>query len=655
VRCEEAELAISVAMDSTDPRPEDVTKHAKGCPRCRGFEDAAVRLRKTVRLAAAPSVPDLAPAILDRLRERPQRHRTTAAAPGAKLGDRPWRLRRAVAAGLVAGLVLGFGVTRSGLLPGQGTTAALAAEVPRELVRAAVELRGYRATFDIIERNWTRQVPERTFVASVAFRAPEEFRADVRDTTRYPTASWPRNDLSLVTTGRSWRTSGPDPCPAADEPICAGGATSVREVIGRPPFDQETAMPSDIIVPMTVLAAQQRVPVVGQGTIDGRRAVEVGLSYQDASPLFRSFEFLGAWRPYFPQDRVRVWLDRVTWFPLRYAVYPAAGPERRLWAAQAGLPPESSSRAVFVAAVRALSTSPPSQGTFALPSDTSMRSQVRDEGFRHLPPPSAPGWIRPGSAGGLRLVDFGTFVRTVERPYEETVAAYSSGLAWLTVSRVTGWRADQAFGVGGFAERIVLPERKGIAYYEPATGSAPRRLAMHTTAGELLIASNLPAAALTRIAASLPEAGRELPVAWRTHRWPGGEVLGGLDPATAIRLAPFAAEMPAAIAGGYAPVAAQLTHMAGGTEITIVFRRGPAEIDGVGLQLSEAPGQSLPPPTDPAEEEVAIRGVLGRWSPDQHLLEWARDGVYFSLSGPDFDLSEMLSVAASLRPPVAAG
>ncbi|HEX9312595.1 MAG TPA: hypothetical protein VGA30_07205, partial [Actinomycetota bacterium] len=81
-----------------------------------------------------------------------------------------------------------------------------------------------------------------------------------------------------------------------------------------------------------------------------------------------------------------------------------------------------------------------------------------------------------------------------------------------------------------------------------------------------------------------------------------------------------------------------------------VFRRPAAQLDGVGLMLVQATGQTLPPPEEPQVEAVAIApGLVGRWSPGRHLLEWVDAGVYRSLSAPALDLPTLLRVARSLR------
>ena len=227
--------------------------------------------------------------------------------------------------------------------------------------------------------------------------------------------------------------------------------------------------------------------------------------------------------------------------------------------------------------------------------------------------------------------------------------AYAKGLSWITVTTVRVWNQAQLFGVGPFAEPVSLGSGRGFGFYEPATTARPRRVALHTSQGELLVATDLPRAALLRVAGSLPMVGLAEPAAWRTLRWSGGVVVGGLTPSEAIAGAPFRVLMPGSLPAGYRAVAAETIRGGGTNGITVVFRRPAAELDGVGLRLYQATGQTLPPPTGPDQQVVHVRGVLGRWSPQEHVLEWIEGNVYRSLTGPSFDIPALLAVADSLR------
>ena len=551
-----------------------------------------------------------------------------------------------------AGFVIGFVVTLGGALPRPALdTSALASDIPTRLVGAARALDGYSATFRIVELNWTTRVQRRTFNASVSFRAPEMFRAVVRDTTTYPSEAWPRNDLSLVTDGSSWQAVGPDPCPAASLPECPHPEPVERSIVGRPPFDSQTAMPTDVIVPMTVLAASDRVSVVGEDRVGEREAVVVQMDHRDATPLFAYLRFLGSWRPFHPDDRVLVWLDSETWFPLRYSVHPSAGEERAAWAASVGLPAEPPGRPVFVATVAGLSTSSPPKEDFDV---EPVRGSV-DQGFRDSSLPevgaelgSSP--IAPRDTLGLSLVRTGSFAGSPSRHLGRSVLAYASGLAWLTVTQVSGWGERRAFGVGPFAEPVSLGAA-GTGYYEPASAQESRRIAFHTSSGELLLATNLPRSSLLRVAASLPARGLAQPRDWRVGRWMDGEVESGLSPEEAVGRAGFEVLLPQQLPAGYRAVSGQIVKDGGTVGVTIVFRRPGAELGGEGLRLHQALGQDLPPPRGEDQMVVTVRGSSGRWSPDEGVLEWVEAGVYRSISGADLGLGDLLRVAGSLRAP----
>jgi len=631
--------------EGSRPAPE-VTEHIRGCRACGRFEAGAWRLREISRFAVAPEVPDLTERIMNRVRAEAAPARRPPAWIPRVLGPRrafPGRwiaspTGRAAAVALVIGFAAGATLARSTVAPRQTFSPALAREIPGRLIGAAERLRGYRATFDISERDWTPAVPHRTFVAEVEFRAPESFRVTVRDTTRYPAGAWPRNDLTLVTDGRSWRITGPQPCPRAALPACPDSAPADRTVVGRAPFDASTAMPTDVIVPMTVLAASGRVDVIGTGAVAGREAVMVQVDAQDGGSLLKYLQFLGSWRPFFPQDRMVVWLDRRTWFPLRYEVLPAPGAERAAWASQNGLPAEAPERPILSATVVRFTTGVPPANGFAVRTG----GEVSDQGFRDRAPGSIHA-VPPRWVGSLRLSRAGTFSRAPR----ETVLAYSRGLSWVTVTSARHWTQHEPFGVGPFAERIVLPGG-AIALYEPASATDPRRISIHTSTAEFLVASNLPRPTIERVAASLPVTALPEPASWRVHRWAGGVVEDGLTPAAGLARAGFGVSMPAFVPAGYEPAAARLVRTPGGRSLTILFRHPAAEL-GDGLTFTQGTGQTLAPPSEVGVLAVHVGRSVGRWSPSEHLLEWMDGARYRSLASADLGLATLVRVAQSLR------
>jgi predicted anti-sigma-YlaC factor YlaD len=76
MRCDQIREAISARLDGEEPgiAPAEIGTHVASCPGCRAFMEGTAALHRSVRLAAAPPVPDLTPQVL--------------AAIGAETGDR---------------------------------------------------------------------------------------------------------------------------------------------------------------------------------------------------------------------------------------------------------------------------------------------------------------------------------------------------------------------------------------------------------------------------------------------------------------------------------------------------------------------------------------------------------------------------------------
>ncbi len=659
MRCEAAQKSLSAAMDGAASVSPQVDAHRRSCRLCARFEEGAWRIRGAVRFDfQIPPAPDLVLAVMQRVQDYEADRMLGWIPEPHPLRKRVYR-QRFVLAALVTGLIIGIVLTSGGLVPiGTERSEATAEEIPHELVRTAKGLSDYRATLDVTEWHWTRSVALRTFVATLMFRAPESFRVEVQDTTRYPSPVWPRNDLLLVTDGRTWQATGPDPCPSAALPVCAHPSAVTHSVRNRAPFDSRSSMPTDAIVPMTVLAASDRVEVVGPDTVAGREAVVVDVTYQDGASVFQYLRFLGSWRPFYPQDRVALWLDRETWFPLKYEVFPAEGEVRSAWASQMGLPREPPGKPVFAAVARSFAvTPPPPAGLFEVrPGPNAIDEGFEDSAFpkpRGGPYPAGDAELMtPRVSEGLKPWRYGRFARTDVRPYRQTIMAYSRGLSWFTVTRVVGWNQPGLFGVGAFAESVRLGKSE-TGYYEPATEADPRRLALHTADGEFLVTTNLPRAGLIRIAGSLASKALPAPAGWRVHRWPGGSVVNELTLRQAVARTPFPVLTPSYLPPGYHVGPAETVRTKATAGIMLVFRRPAAELDGFGLRLYQANGQSLPPPTGADQQVVRVGGHAGRWSPQDHLLEWTDGSIYRSLQGPEFDLGTVVHVAESLRPPVA--
>lgn len=594
MRCEVAERELSAGLDGAgDPElTEALDSHLATCHRCRTFRQASARIREATRVRAADPVPDLVPAIMAQVR-RGETGR-------ARWVRREWsRVAVAFAAGLVTAAVVAGG------LPGvrRAPTSALATEIPQGIAQASTTVTSYRASFHIVEMGFHPDVPRRTFTAEVAFRAPERFRARITDRTVYPTDAWPPNDVFLAVAGDRWFLDMPRGCPREALPACASGGRHVVRAMGRPPFDGQAVLPTDIVLPVRSLAGSERVRVRGETEILGRPAVVVELAYRDATPLFAYVHAGGLWRPFLPHDRVLVTLERGSWFPLAYEVRGAGG------------------RVLFRAEARSLDRGPGSGWVPYLGS-----GRVQDLGFVEAPFASVARTMpTPATAGGLEPYRAG-------RLGNDAVLSYADGLSWLVVRSPTS-PAGGGSVPGVAAERVTLPDG-GVAYYEPATATAGRRVFVRST-DVVVLESNLPRDTLLGVAASLP--GRGAPIS--------GAELGRVSLDEALAAAPYAL-LPEDLPAEYRLTAATVD----GSGVTFYFRRPGAELDGGGVRLFQASGQPLPPPLEGEVVAVRVRGVDGRYSPARQELEWIEGGVYRALGGGALDLDGLLRVAESLRP-----
>ena len=647
MRCEASQREISARLDGAPNRrlTEALESHLSICTRCQSFASGADRIRVLARIQSAAPVPDLVSRIMAEV-ERERRRQ-----PVRQLIHRDWRrYAAAFAAGAAAAALLVGG------LPGvrRGPDPALATEIPRLVFESSTQVTSYRAIFDIKESNFVPSPPlsylnVRRFVAQVAFESPERFRAVIKDRTRYPAGPWPRNNLVLGVDRDRWLFEGPATCPRESLPDCAVGGREVRSVQGREPFDGDALLPADVIVPVRTLSGSDRVRIAGEGSLLGRPVVTVEVAYRDATPLFAYLRTGGSWRPFYPLDRVRVSLDRETWFPLAYEVLPAGGAERDRWAVQNSLPHEPPGRTVFVARARWFDTEPQPKGWTPL---AVARHSARDEGFhdQSLAVVTARSGYRPvlpADTAGLRMYRTGTLTSR-DRPPDEALISFTRGLSWLKMRQTRSWSQPEPFGdIGALATPIRLG-RSGVAYYEPATTMLGRRMWIHAPGLDLYLESNLPREDFVRVASSFPIRGVAAPRRWLVRRLAGGITVERTSLARA-RAAVAYLLLPRYLPPAYRLGPVHVVRAAGRFGVTMFFRRPGTELDGVGIRLHQADGEPLPPPVDPDVLAVRVRGVTGRYSPLRSELEWVEDGVYRSVRATALDLTGLLRVAESLR------
>ncbi|HEX9123759.1 MAG TPA: zf-HC2 domain-containing protein [Actinomycetota bacterium] len=654
--CERLQAAVSARMDGerlSARLAAEVDRHLATCAACATFERTAWRLRERARFELAPAVPDLVEPIMAAVREAPGRRpgRLLQAVPGRRSATIPRRPRSPgrlapVAAALVVGLVAGSLSMGGPWRQSRRATVASAEQVTEGVARAAALLTAYQARFSVTEHHFAPDLPVRELSMGVWFRAPDRFRLDVTDHTQYPARDRTPTDLRLVVNGSAWSSTAPSACPVG---TCPPRTTVITN---RVPFSGSTPTPTDLILPMNALADAHELQVVGRSAVLGRRAIRVRLTFEQAQPLFPFLSLGGSWRPFFPGDRVDLWLDATSWFPLRYEVFPAPGRERAQWALRFGLPPEPPGRPVFQVNALSVSEQPPPSSTFRIPTGRG----TQDQGARTVPLSDLrkeAGFdpVVPEQVEGLDPYRAVLPAPADRSAAPETVISYSKGLNWLKVGETRGWTGDAPYGpVGLHAEEVRLPGG-GVAYYEPATDEQGRRLSIHAEGIDLYLETTLPRDQLLRVAASLPVSGVPIPEAWRIRRSADG-VTERLPLAAAVSRVRFPVMQPGpdGLPDGFALASSELVTVRHVGGLTLYFQATDSDL-GVGpIRLHEEPSPELPPASSAAQSRVEVRGQVGRWTPDRHQLEWVEDGVYYSIDAPGLDLPGVLAVADSLVP-----
>ena len=607
---ERAERLISERLDGERLSSRDTValeRHLETCAECRAFERGAYRLRDAARFEIAPAVPDLVEQIMTSVEKESQSR------PAGIRVVRPMRLpqRRsllprlapAIAAllvGLLAGSLVVGGPWRH---PESRFMAALAAEdVTDRVAGAAPSLDSYAARFSIVERNLGADVPVREMGMRVWFNAPEQFRMDVVDRTDYPTRAT-KTDLRLVVNGDRWYSSAPAPCPL---PKCPKRETSIRN---RAPFSSHAPAPTDLVLPLVALAEPESFEVLRIGRALEREAVVVEVPWDRASSLFPFLSMGGRWRPFFPNDHVRIWLDASSWFPLRWRVFPARGPARDQWQLRFGLEEERPRRWIFDVVASSVRLSAPPADVFEIPST----ARTEDLGARavalgELPRETGYEPVAPSSElGGLGLYRVVIPDATSD---EQTLVTYADGLSFVKLGETRSWTADSPFGLTDVRAEEVVLGGGSVGYYEPATGTQGRRLSIHAAGTDLYVETNLPRERLLDVGASLPVTGLEMPDEWRVHGTDGALVERvTLEEAQAAL--PFEIAMPQRLPAGFTLASAEIVEVEGDVGVNLYFR--DAEVDvGVGtVRLHLEAGRELPPATAARQSAVEVGDAEG--------------------------------------------
>ena len=626
LRCADARVELSARMDGEldGASVALLDGHLRECDECRRHAAELQAVRSALRVVAAEEVPDLTTEIMRRVADD---------APRLDRRARRWARARTGLVAAAATIALLVGVTgpwleRSGDVAG-------AKEIVGQMRNAARALSAYRATYEITERGWHPDVGVRRFVADLWFEAPEHYRMELNDVTTFPQPdAWPRNDVAMVATPRRWWIREPFSCPVEwlPNPDCGAEAQgSERSLVRRIPFDGTTALPTDIILPLETLSGAGGFDVAGPQTVAGHSAYRVDLTYRTARPLVAALQAGGEWRPFHPLDRVRLWIDEATWFPLRFDVTAGDSPERRLWAETNGLDDDPGD---VLLDVRADSFSTPDRilpRRFSAPgADT-----PADGGFSPGPKILFETAGAPGYTAELQTYRAGT-------TKAGTVLTYSNGMTWLKV--VLGDAASRPERLAAadptLADEVDVADGS-VGYYRPSDETLRRQIDIFGRGSHVHLESNLGRAELMRVAASTGVRGRRV-----EH--------GAWGRAGSVRLDHLAwMREPGWLPDGYdasVPSAAVVSRRSRRIPTVVFYYRNPeAEFDGSGIRVTGSKGATLPPSSELFVTDVTVNGIRARWSAERGELEWRDGTIYRAVRAPSFDLSVVLRIAEGLE------
>lgn len=640
--CDRSQVAISEQMDGEHLAPGvalALDAHLESCPRCRAFRDGSERMRAAVRIRPAEPIPDLTERIMVAVRaETSVRPARWLRRPSRHAQPRSRRLG-AVAAALVVGLVAGS-MAVGGPWQTSSTRPVAAAAVVRDVQAAASSVQDYRANLAITERGLSTLVPERHLAMQVAFRAPGQFRLDVHDQTTYPSNAWTPTDLTYIANGLSTYRSGPTGCPG-DLPV--GVCPPTRSTVTRDTrLDAGASLAADLVLPLTTLGTAHGVRVLGTGTMLGRPTTTVQVSFARAAPLFPFLQLGGTWRPFYPGDRVVLTLDSRSWFPLRSTVYASTDPDRRAWELRFGLPMERPNVAILDVRVTSFDQRAPALNEFAIPGGVSATVPLSSlpEAVGYVP-------VTPTQPGDLRLTAAAAPPRSGAGG-PTSLLTYARGLTYLVIGERSGWLGPGPFGLADAQAEIVPLTGDGVAYYEPATPDHGRILSVHTSATDLFLETNLSRSRLLSVASSLPVRGETIPRHWAASVV-GGQRVERVSLRAARRAVAFPIDLPTALPPGSVLASVELDSIGATAGVTLYFGQRAVDVAVGQIRLHIEPATTLPPASSAEQQLVVLSdGIVGRWTPSRHRLEWVHDGLYRSLDASELDLATATSIARSI-------
>lgn len=582
---EQAQLELSIAHDEGRTVIPAIGEHLEGCAECQAFAESLASLDFSLAKQRFDQTPDITTDVVDAL--APQRGQW-------------WSVAAVALVGLVVGAVIGGVGTR--------LETSHARDLDELFHAAGTDLHGLTADLLVVERGFHPAVPERVYVGSIGYVAPEQLVIELVDTTDYPSSDWLSNDVRLALADGEMVVMAGSPCPVAGMPECLI-EQSTRALHDLAPFDNGVLTPLELVGPGRSLTWPSGIEVLGLVEHRGRPAIQVRSTVATVD-LIGALVDQGAWRDFHPTDPVLMWLDEATLVPLRLEVFPADTAERELWQLRRGYDDADADHPILIVELSELVTEPP-EIDIEVPEDAVSTGFV--DGPVSVPQPELPQGFTPYRSGQHPIGE-GRFAE---------VATWSDGRSWLMVEATDGWDEPHLFGMSlPFVSRVELGD-SSIGYLAPSGD----RLAVHGTDGEVVLSGSLPVEMLIDVASSLGVRGLPVPDTWLEASTVD---LTGLPPGTLVPEVEGWSSSARVEEG----------------ETSILLSSGGSR----SILISQREGTALGPPIGPDVYQVEIRGIQGRFDAATGTLTWVEDGQIVELRSDTVGRAVLVRVAETLRP-----
>ena len=581
--CDEFQLELSVAHDEHRSPSDPVKEHVLGCDACAAFQQTLTGLDSALAAGEFDKSPEIAGKVMAAIVEPKQQW---------------WSIAAVVLVGILIGALVGGVGSRFDVVQAQ--------DLDDRFHAASPSVKSLTANLLVVERGWHPDAPERVYVGTLAYAAPEQLVIDLADTTSYPGVDWTRNDVRLEISDGDVVSFASTRCPVAAIPGCLRPATTTA-IRDQKPFDDGVLAPLEIVGPGRSLAWWSGMEVVGTPELEGRSTIQIEATVAGVD-LIRAITDRGAWRELHPTDRILLWLDEETLIPVRLEVFAAGSAERELWQIRRGYDDDPSGEPIFIIQMDDLTTGGGGIEV-SVPDDAASGGFV--DGVVEVPDPELDAAFTRHRSGTWPLPDGGVV----------DVAAWSDGRSWLMVEATDDWDEPHLFGMSALLVRQVDLGNGSVGYLDPNSG----KFAIHGRDNDVLVSGSVPEEVLVDAGRSLGIRGLRTPDDWDQSsvvdidRLPSGTLIPDID--------------------GWSI----LGHVEG-DQISILMTGAGRRT----VHIIQTPGLRLDPPIGPDVSIVEVRGITGRSNSAAASLEWVEGDRIIQMRSDTVSIGELHDIAEAL-------